>query len=1154
MPQPLPVDLPRALSTAINAAKAAGVLLRAELHRAGGPRGHGGHAEVDAEAERVIRDALVAHDRSWGYVGEELNPHLPHRPATFWLVDPNDATSAFMRGYRGSAVSIALIHEGAPVLGVVYAFAAPDDDGDLIAWAEGCPLTRDGAEVHRAALPGELGPEVVVALNHEHDAKPIGSSAYVAPGRFRAVPSIAYRLALVAAGEVDAAVATGSVTDWDTAGGHALLRAVGGELVDARGEPVRYRSRFDGAVYGGSLPLAQELAARGRANWESDVPKTVAGLALTVPAVGAHVADAARLARAQGCLLGQLAGDALGSLVEFQGPSEIARRHPDGVRDLRDGGCWDTLAGQPTDDSEMALTLARCLARDGRHDLTAITDAYRAWAGSGPFDMGTTTSAGLAGRFNDDSKANGSLMRVSPLAVWAHRLDDDAIAALARAESGLTHRNDVCRDACAVYCVAVARAVRGEGARTAYEAALAWAKRAKAHPEVIDALTRAETAAPADMVTTMGLVTLALQNAFYALLHAGGLERGVIETVGRGGDTDTNAAIAGALLGAVYGREGVPLRWRRAVSSCHPQRGAAGVRRPRPTTYWPVDALTLAERLLHTGPEGDPARLTNEPTRGHVFAYLGRVEDLHCDARLVPVYRDHHVKDSWLHEDERWLSGAKLPSGGPNGAARTVYRDTAEGTAGKVGPDLWITDIGLDDSRDIDWPIESAKQWLPLALARLYTPDAQGKPRELRTKRGLPLLALHLVGSGRNNAEKVSGELVRRLLDAVEGFTKEHAADVVIVVNEREQYAALQHARRKRGTASSLPPDLEASAKALAEHARAGKLCLLTGAGVSVGAGLPTWNELLSALADAAGMSTAEKKELLRDRPGLTPAQKATLALDRAGSLAGRFSDIRRFREVVAAKCDGHRVALAHGLLASLPVNETVTLNYDTLFERAARADASRPLDVILHGKRGMGRRWLLKLHGCRERVDDIVLTQRDYHGFEERRGAFKGIVESLLITRHMLFVGFGTTDPNLTSVIETVLRAVDTSPSTEKLGTVLSLDADPPDKELYERFQIVRFDQGLSFGHRVRQLEVFLDRVALLAADPYEHLLDPRFADLVGPEGAAVREAVEDFVQKLRAHEDKAEAATRIIAQLQAMGFGRPSKSAEAKAKGDAK
>ena len=59
-----------------------------------------------------------------------------------------------------------------------------------------------------------------------------------------------------------------------------------------------------------------------------------------------------RISRAQGCLIGHLAGDALGSLVEFQSPEHIRRQYPDGIRDRVDEGTWDTIAGQPTDDSD----------------------------------------------------------------------------------------------------------------------------------------------------------------------------------------------------------------------------------------------------------------------------------------------------------------------------------------------------------------------------------------------------------------------------------------------------------------------------------------------------------------------------------------------------------------------------------------------------------------------------------------------------------------------------------------------------------------------------------------------------------------------------------------------------------------------------------
>ncbi|HEX6608833.1 MAG TPA: ADP-ribosylglycohydrolase family protein, partial [Chloroflexia bacterium] len=67
------------------------------------------------------------------------------------------------------------------------------------------------------------------------------------------------------------------------------------------------------------------------------------------------------------------------------------------------------------------------------------------------------------------------------------------------------------------------------------------------------------------------------------------------------GDTDTNAAIAGALLGAIYGAGTVPDQWRAVLLDCRPAQGAPGVHRPRPEMYWPVDALDLAGQLLAAG-------------------------------------------------------------------------------------------------------------------------------------------------------------------------------------------------------------------------------------------------------------------------------------------------------------------------------------------------------------------------------------------------------------------------------------------------------------------------------------------------------------------------------------------------------------------------
>src|SRR2546425_11723707 len=161
------------------------------------------------------------------------------------------------------------------------------------------------------------------------------------------------------------------------------------------------------------------------------------------------------VARAQGCLLGQVIGDSLGSRVEGKTGAEIAQLYADGVRELADGGPYHLLAGQPTDDSEMALFLPRSILRERKYDRDKVLDAYRDWLTTRPVDVGWTTELGLLGQLTTESQSNGSLMRVSPLGIWA--AGDPALAArTARDDSTLTHPNEVCVEACAGLAAAIA--------------------------------------------------------------------------------------------------------------------------------------------------------------------------------------------------------------------------------------------------------------------------------------------------------------------------------------------------------------------------------------------------------------------------------------------------------------------------------------------------------------------------------------------------------------------------------------------------------------------------------------------------------------------------------------------------------------------------
>lgn len=72
-----------------------------------------------------------------------------------------------------------------------------------------------------------------------------------------------------------------------------------------------------------------------------------------------------------------------------------------------------------------------------------------------------------------------------------------------------------------------------------------------------------------------------------------------------GGDTDTNGAIAGAILGSVYGRYTLPRQWRDRILTCRPISRLQSVKKPRPEAFWPVDAMWLAEWLLYLGQPGE---------------------------------------------------------------------------------------------------------------------------------------------------------------------------------------------------------------------------------------------------------------------------------------------------------------------------------------------------------------------------------------------------------------------------------------------------------------------------------------------------------------------------------------------------------------------
>ena len=215
--------------------------------------------------------------------------------------------------------------------------------------------------------------------------------------------------------------------------------------------------------------------------------------------------NASIIGRAQGCLLGQLAGDALGSQVEFQTPELILSQYPGGVRNLADGGTWNTIAGQPTDDSAMALSLARSLARRGSYEAEEVREADVYWLDSGPFDCGGTIASGLRGRPDPESQANGALMRISPLGIFGANRALADVAEWARQDAAITHPHPVCRQANALFAMAIAHAVRAAASAGDFHQRIAdWADEMSADVSLLDVIRRSIAAPPPPRPSTSG--------------------------------------------------------------------------------------------------------------------------------------------------------------------------------------------------------------------------------------------------------------------------------------------------------------------------------------------------------------------------------------------------------------------------------------------------------------------------------------------------------------------------------------------------------------------------------------------------------------------------------------------------------------------------
>lgn len=319
---------------------------------------------------------------------------------------------------------------------------------------------------------------------------------------------------------------------------------------------------------------------------------------------------------ALGAVLGALIGDAAGAVLEFLGRAPSVDEVQEALR-FPGGGVWRVAPGQITDDGELTLCLARGLVEGGgTFPSDAIASWYGRWYQSSPFDIGGTTrtalqvadqglGAGLADRMraaaaaSSGSKANGSLMRCTPLGVWGFQLADDELVAIAKGDSSLSHPNASCCGAVALYTAAVASLVARPGDLAGAVARVRELAASGAVPkEVAEWLATALSGQSVPFWPQAGFVKIAFVHAFRHLAGESGFEVALAETLRGGGDTDTNACIVGGLVGAALGASRIPEAMKAAVLGCDPTRG-----RKRPEFLWARDAPELVTELLRVAPE-----------------------------------------------------------------------------------------------------------------------------------------------------------------------------------------------------------------------------------------------------------------------------------------------------------------------------------------------------------------------------------------------------------------------------------------------------------------------------------------------------------------------------------------------------------------------
>jgi ADP-ribosylglycohydrolase len=281
-----------------------------------------------------------------------------------------------------------------------------------------------------------------------------------------------------------------------------------------------------------------------------------------------------RTDRALGAVIGSAVGDALGAPFEFGPEGAFSARfpYPGHGGEMCGGGGWDP--GEATDDTQMAVLVAESLLECGRLELPDVFRRFQRWAAADPKDIGLQTEAVLSSgdpwdlaaalhfRTNQRAAGNGALMRAAPSAVHFAPSGRESTMDAARRLSALTHGDRAAWEGTAILHELIRVALTGADPLTAVPDTLT-----AVHPDHRPryATVLAPDWHPDEATEFNGAVWPCLGSAAWALRTTSSYEEAVRAAIDLGGDTDTVAAVTGALAGAVHGIDGIPGRWTRAL-------------------------------------------------------------------------------------------------------------------------------------------------------------------------------------------------------------------------------------------------------------------------------------------------------------------------------------------------------------------------------------------------------------------------------------------------------------------------------------------------------------------------------------------------------------------------------------------------------------